>query len=149
MWSVIEKNRWLAIAGVVVACLLIQGCFLQPTAESPISGEQKTSPQLQVEYTNWLREQQAEIESVSALYELSQQEIQQKQDAIDKVVTFVSGVVAESVPSQWAGLIPFGLSLLGVGAAADNLRKDRVIKTQKDKLNQVGEKSPDVGSSPL
>lgn len=127
MKNVIEKikealrhNQFLAMAVVLAICLGVYLVGCESTTTSPISGKKVTRPVLV-----------AEVEAQTAQIEAAYEDLN-KQD-IFKQKFFEIGLAA----AQGGTIDPVGagvtlLGILGIGAVADNRKKDSIIKTLKN-----------------
>lgn len=131
MNDVIEKikvtlrhNQFLAMAAVLVICLGVYLVGCESSVVSPISGKKVTRPVLV-----------AEVETKTA-------EIQAAYDDLNKQDIFKQKLFAIGLAAAQGGTIdPIGagvtlLGILGIGAVADNRKKDSIIKTLKNNGNK-------------
>lgn len=133
MKNVIEKikialrhNQFLALAVVVVIALGVYLVGCESTTTSPISGKKVTRPIL-------ISEVETKVVEIEAAYDdLNKQDI-------FKQKLFEIGLAA----AQGGTVDPIGagvtlLGVLGIGAVADNRKKDAIIKTLKNNQTKTG-----------
>jgi hypothetical protein len=129
--KVLSHNQFLAVAIVIVLCLSVYlvGCDSKTTNPFNKEGAKVTREQLN-----------NEIDKFAADVELAYADLD-KQD-IFKQKLFEIGLVA----AQGGTVDPIGagvtlLGILGIGAVADNRKKDSIIKTLKKSQANTGEKT--------
>lgn len=125
-------KKWLShnqalVASIVVCIILVVVAFgCKVTTENPFNPQQKvTRDQLTVEAENY-----------AAKLKLAYADLDQK-DAIVKAI-----LEAGLAYAQGGGVNPLGVAstmmgILGLGAVVDNRRKDAVIKSKSNALDQV------------
>lgn len=113
----ISYNRY-SVFGMV-AVLYLGGC-----AFFPPKGPSIADPKV------WVTEPQLDAEKMGleAKYRASKAVIAAQREAWTRIGDVLLQTV-QSVPTPYTGLITTGLSILGVGATADNLRKRSVTKS--------------------
>jgi hypothetical protein len=119
----INYNRFIVIGPIVAAIVwgFAVGCI--PQTESPTRpGYLVSAPQLQTEYTVWLKQQEIEqIRFTAAGEDLEQQKAQQA-EFMQLIVKLASGGVADL-----SGLIQLLAGGTLLGAVSDNIRKRGLI----------------------
>lgn len=122
----IRHNQFLALAVVVVIALGVYLVGCESTTTSPISGKKVTRPIL-------ISEVETKVVEIEAAYDdLNKQDI-------FKQKLFEIGLAA----AQGGTVDPIGagvtlLGVLGIGAVADNRKKDAIIKTLKNNQTKTG-----------
>jgi hypothetical protein len=122
--KVLRHNQFVALAAVlcVVLAVWIFGC--ESTVQSPLNPERKvTRAQLTLEKDKYLAEIQLAYENLN------------QQDLFKQKLTEIGVIVAQGGTVNPVGAGVGLLALLGVGAVADNRKKDSIIKTQKNNSN--------------
>lgn len=115
---IIRHNVFLATAAAVVICLSVWLIGCESTTTSPFNPTQKiTRDQLAIQVDSYNK--QVEL----AVQDLDQQDVF-KQYLIDSAL-----VVAQGGTLNPMGIALGALGILGLGATADNVRKNTVIKT--------------------
>ena len=119
--KVLNHNMFLFVALGIIIVIGVWGIGCQPTVESPINpGGKVTRTELD-----------ADVEHLSAKIEMAYENLAQQELFRQKL--FEIGVAY----AQTGGINPIGagvslLGILGLGAVADNRRKDSIIKTLKN-----------------
>lgn len=127
--KVLDHNVFMFMALVVIAVIGILEIGCQPTVDSPITpGDKVTRSELN-----------ADVEHLTAEIEMAYENLAQQELFRQKL--FEIGLAY----AQTGGINPIGagvtlLSILGIGAVGDNLRKNTVIKVQKNQLAQLAVK---------
>lgn len=123
IWRAIRHNQCLATAAVVcigLACWAY-GCLSQ--VESMRTPEKKvTRPQLKIEVDTFLAEAKLKFEDLN------------RQDAFKRQLFDYGLIVAQGSSVNPVGVAVSLFGILGIGAVADNRRKDGVIKGMKPKV---------------
>lgn len=149
----IDHNRYVVSFAVVALVLVLSVSGCQATVASPISGESVTKAQLTAEakarrvelrqkaekakqaYEAELSTIEAEGEKLDLQLEPAYAEIERRQEAVEKALGVAAGVV-RTVGGPYTDLlisaIGIGGLMIGGGAVADNRRKDKVIRQQKE-----------------
>jgi hypothetical protein len=120
----LRHNQFVALAAVlcVVLAVWIFGC--ESKVQSPLNPERKvTRAQLTLEKDKYLAEIQLAYENLN------------QQDLFKQKLTEIGVIVAQGGTVNPVGAGVGLLALLGVGAVADNRKKDSIIKTQKNNSN--------------
>jgi len=120
VWRAIRHNHSLVVA--VVACVLISywiyGCQSQvESMRTP--GKKVTRPELKIEVDTFLAQANVKFEDLD------------RQDAFKQELVKYALVLAEGGTVNPVGVITGLSAILGLGAIADNRRKDGVIKGLK------------------
>jgi len=134
IWKIIDHNRYLVIAGALIAALVVySGCasrtlsIVTPKADAGIL---VTRVELQREVTDIRSAAEAAEKRLEvAVADLDMQDEQRRQ-ILGTVGTLVNMAVPAAAPLAGPVLGSMGV-LLGLGAGGDNLRKNRVIKDLK------------------
>lgn len=154
----ISYNRFLAGAAALAISLGVVACA--PTsAPSPITGELMTATELVGEYNREVVQLQtradalvasqaaiaAELEAITAEagaldedYTAAIEDANQRAQSRIQALVGGLGALGTAVPElapiteRVAPIVPWAASLLGIGAVADNRRKNRIIKQAKD-----------------
>ena len=117
IWRAIRHNQCLATAALVCVALAcwVYGC--QSRVESMRTSDKKvTRPQLKIEVDTFLAEAKLKFEDLN------------RQDAFKRQLFEYAMVVAEGGSVNPVGVAVSLFGILGIGAVADNRRKDGVIK---------------------
>ena len=122
IWRAIRHNQCLATAAVLCIALVcwIYGC--QSRVQSMKTPEKKvTRPELKIEVDALLAEVKLKFEELN------------RQDAFKRQLFEYATVVAEGNSVNPVGVAVSLFGILGIGAVADNRRKDGVINSLKRK----------------
>ena len=123
---ILSHNQFLTVAVVIVAVLMVWLFGCESTTQSPLRPETKvTRAELEVEVDMF------KIKVQQSVKDLDRQDLF-KQELFNIGVLFAQG---GSVNPVGAGITL--LSILGVGACADNVRKNTVIKTKDNALKAL------------
>ena len=120
IWRAIRHNQCLATAGVVCIALAcwIYGCQSQ-VQSIKIPEKKVTRPELKIEVDALLAEAKLKFEDLN------------RQDAFKRQLFEYATVVAEGSSVNPVGVAVSLFGILGIGAVADNRRKDGVINSLK------------------
>lgn len=132
--ALVDHNRGLFL-GIIVAAVAIVGAIgCRITTTSPLSGKVVTQDQLDAEAAVAGRELQTQQAILTArAADLRDKlgpayaDLEHKQQAVDSVVTTISGLINQYVPGPWQGVAATGFSAVLLGLGLDNRRKDRLI----------------------
>jgi len=120
IWRAIRHNQCLATAAVVCIALAcwVYGC--QSQVQSMKTPEKKvTRPELKIEVDAFLAEAKFKFEDLN------------RQDAFKRQLFEYATVVAEGSSVNPVGVAVSLFGIIGIGAVADNRRKDSVINSLK------------------
>ena len=116
--TIISHNIFLATAAVAVICLCVWLIGCESTTTSPFDPAQKvTRNQLAIQ-----------VDTYNKMVELAVQDLD-RQDAFKEYLVESALVVAQGGTLNPMGIALGALGILGLGATADNVRKNTVIKT--------------------
>lgn len=154
----ISHNRYLFAALVAIVAVLVAACA-PVTTVSPLTGEQVNADELTAQYMTESRDIQDRLDEIdresAALAAEASSLVTRASDldddfdaAFDDIIertearnTAISSAIASLagldpslavVQSVFETVFPVASVLLAVGAGADNIRKDRIIKKQKE-----------------
>lgn len=122
IWRAIRHNQCLATAAVICIALgcWIYGCLSQ-VESMRISDKMVTRPQLKIEVDTFLAEAKLKFDDLN------------RQDAFKRQLFDYGLIVAQGSSVNPVGVAVSLFGILGIGAVADNRRKDGVIKGLKPK----------------
>jgi hypothetical protein len=136
--AIIDHNRGLFLALIVLAATVIWAGGCQPTTVSPISGAQVNRDQLDAEASIAVRDittQQAALDAKAA--DLKDRlgpayiDLQRQEQLRTNILTEISSLINTYVPLPWSGVLATGLTTILLGLGYDNQRKDSVIAKQQ------------------
>ncbi len=130
----VDHNRYVALVGMIALATVIWIVGCQATTESVLhEGTQVTKVELEREAISIVAEYEARV----ATLELAQADIERKEAARAMAVQVLAGLatsLASGTVTPASG-INIGITLLGLiglGAVADNRRKDSLLKKKKE-----------------
>jgi len=116
----VRHNLGLSVMTVVTICVLIFFIGCQATVVSPVSGERVNRGELMIEY-----------QSFTDKMLLAQTDLD-TQDKMKEELSKIAVTLAEGGTLDPVGIATALIALLGIGSIADNVTKDRIIKTQSN-----------------
>ena len=128
--KVLSHNQFLAVAIVVVICLGIYLVGCESTTISPLSGKSVTRSELKIENDTYVAKMGLAVEDLD------------KKDLFKQKFFEIGLALAQGNTINPVGAGVTLLSILGLGAVADNRKKDSIIKTlQNSQEANTGEKT--------
>ncbi|MFA6691519.1 MAG: hypothetical protein WCR98_06015 [Saccharofermentanales bacterium] len=122
VWSWVEKNRWTVIAPIVGMVIWVAAVGCTPTATSPITGDEVTPYQLQVEFDVYMHDH----EIVLRKFQAAEDEIARQREEMEKMKEVLLALASGSV-ADWPGLVQLLIGGGALGFVLDNVRKNAVI----------------------
>ena len=119
--EIVSHNIFLAVAAVVVICTSVWLIGCQSQTASPFNPTQQvTRDELAIQVDTYNKQVELAVKDLD------------KQDAFKQYLVNEVLTVAQGGTLNPSGVIFGALGILGLGATADNLRKNTVIKTLKN-----------------
>lgn len=119
---------FIAFAILIVLLLWLYGC--EPTTKSPLDpGRQISRAELKIEF-----------ETYAQRVELAGRDLQRKEQLRDLLLN-QAFLVAGGGTVNPVALLTTAFSILGIGSALDNRRKDKVIEKKSDALTNVNKEN--------
>lgn len=126
IWKWIRHNPFFAVALVLLSLFLFWLLGCESTAPSPVDPTRDvTRPQLQIEIDSFISRVQIATEQLD------------KQDKLKQLFAEGAAQLLQGGTVNYFSVLLSALSIVGIGAACDNKRKDGVILDRKKEIKQL------------